>query len=227
MLNFNKFQVLTFDCYGTLIDWETGILNALRPIFLKYGININDNEILKNYAEFESEIEKGPYIKYKEVLKKVLKKFGEKFKFSLSKEELNCLVDSLKHWPPFPDTVSALKKLKEKYKLAIISNIDRDLFAFTQKQLKVEFDWIITSEDIKAYKPSLENFKYAIKEINVPKEKILHIAQSIYHDINPAKKLGLTTILIKRRGFGATPSVFGYPDIEVPDLKTLVSLIFS
>lgn len=231
MFNFDNYKVLTFDCYGTLIDWEKGILEALKPLLLSYCIRLDDNRILELYAEFESAIEKGKFIEYKKVLGKVVEKFSDKFGFALSSLERNCLVDSLKDWKPFPDTVSALERLKGKYKLAIISNVDDDLFVFSEQQLKVKFDYIITAEQAKSYKPSLNNFKFAIAKIGVAKEEILHIAQSIYHDIIPAKALGLSTVWVNRRKgesrAGATPPASGKPDLEVSDLQTLVEIMES
>jgi 2-haloacid dehalogenase len=231
VLDFNNYKVLTFDCYGTLIDWEKGILEALKPLLLNYNIRLDDNQILELYAKFESAIEKRKFIEYKEVLRKIIEKFSDKFGFSPSSVERNCLVDSLKNWKPFPDTVNALERLKKKYKLAIISNVDDDLFAFSEHQLEVKFDYIITAEQVKSYKPSLNNFKFAIAKIGVAKEAVLHIAQSIYHDIIPAKTLGLSTIWVNRRkgksGMGATLSANEEPDLEVPDLRTLVEIMES
>jgi 2-haloacid dehalogenase len=225
MMGFNKFKVLTFDCYGTLIDWESGILAALKPILATHNIKLNDEQILELYAELEAKAEEGEFVKYKEVLRKVMQGMGNKLGFAPSPSELNCLVDSLKSWMPFPDTVDALQVLKKRFKLAIISNIDDDLFALTAKHLKVEFDWIITAEQVKSYKPSLHNFKFAIGKIGISPEKILHVAQSIYHDIIPAKKLGLTTVWLNRKKeFGAEYGT-AQPDLEVPDLKTLVSIM--
>ena len=155
--------------------------------------------------------------------------FGNQLGFVPSASELDCLVESLRNWLPFPDTVKALQILKKKYRLAIISNIDNDLFAFSAKHLKVKFDWVITAEQAKSYKPSLHNFKFAIDRIGVSPEKILHIAQSIYHDIIPAKKIGLSTVWVNRRkdktGSGATLPARGKPDLEVSDLETLVSIM--
>jgi len=229
MLNFNKYQVLSFDCYGTLIDWETGIITAIRPVLSSHDIILDDEQILELYAEIEAKIEKGKYIKYKEVLRKVMLQLGNQLGFVPSTAELDCLVDSLKNWLPFPDTVKALKTLKKKYRLAIISNIDNDLFSFSAKHLKVKFDWVITAEEAKSYKPSLHNFKFAIDRIGVPPEKILHIAQSIYHDIIPAKKIGLSTVWVNRRkgkkGDGATLPARGKPDLEVSNLEMLVSIM--
>ncbi|MCD6473183.1 haloacid dehalogenase type II [Candidatus Aerophobetes bacterium] len=229
MIDFSKYEILSFDCYGTLIDWENGILTALRPALAAHNINLSDEQILNLYAEIESRVEKGKFIKYREVLRKVMEELGSKLGFMPSSSEQDYLVNSLNNWMPFPDSVEALQTLKKTFKLAIISNIDDDLFALSAKQLKVEFDYIITAEQAKSYKPSLHNFKFAIERIGVSPERILHIAQSIYHDIVPAKTLGLSTVWINRRkgrkGFGATPPARGHPDLELPDLKTLISII--
>jgi 2-haloacid dehalogenase len=229
MIDFNKYEVLSFDCYGTLIDWESGILAALRPVLVAHNINLTDKQTLKFYAEIELRAEEGKFAKYRKVLRKVVGELGSRLGFVPSPSELDCLVDSLKNWRLFPDTVEALQTLKKTFKLAIISNIDDDLFALSAKHLKVEFDWIITAEQAKSYKPSLHNFKFAVERIGVSPEKILHIAQSIYHDVIPAKILGLSTVWVNRRKgkerFGATPPASSYPNLEVPDLKTLVSII--
>lgn len=227
MIEIDNYEVLTFDCYGTLIDWESGILAALRPMSV-HNVNLSNEQILEIFAELETEQEKGEYLKYKEVLRGVVQNLGEHLSFARDSIELDFLANSLKNWQPFPDTVEALKELKKKFKLAVISNIDDDLFAFSANKLDVKFDWVITAEQAKSYKPSLNNFNLAIERIAVPSEKILHVAQSIYHDIIPAKSLGLSTVWVNRRGskegFGATPSASAQPDLEVPDLKTLVSI---
>jgi 2-haloacid dehalogenase len=228
-MNFNQFEVLTFDCYGTLIDWESGILSALKELVTANQKQLSDDKLLELFAQFESEAESGPYIKYREVLKQVVVKIGDKLDFTPTETELNSLGESLKNWQPFPDTVPALKALKPKYKLGIISNIDEDLFAESAKHLQVEFDYLITAETAKSYKPSLNNFQVALQEIGAKKEKILHVAQSIYHDVNTAKSLGLSTVWVNRRqgkeGSGATLPANSTPDLEVPNLKSLVSQI--
>jgi 2-haloacid dehalogenase len=133
----------------------------------------------------------------------------------------------LRDWQPFPDTVEALQTLKERYKLAIISNVDDGLFALTACHLQVEFDWIITAEQAGTYKPSPNNFALALERIGMAPEKVVHVAESLFHDHVPAKKLGLSTVWVHRRankgGFGATPPANAEPDLEVPDLKSLVS----
>ncbi|MGD1712771.1 haloacid dehalogenase type II [Dapis sp. BLCC M172] len=228
-MDFEKFEILSFDCYGTLIDWESGIIPVLNNLVANHQLDITEAELLEMFAKFESEAEAGEYKKYREVLKQVIHKISQELNFQPTESELNSLSESIKNWLPFPDTIAALQKLKEKYQLAIISNIDDELFADSAKHLQVEFDFVITAAQVKSYKPSKNNFEVAIKKMAISPEKLLHIAQSIYHDIVPAKAMGLSTIWVNRRqgkeGFGATLPASGKPDLEVPDLKTLVSLI--
>jgi len=230
MIKFDEFEVLIFDCYGTLIDWECGIISGIKPVLFNHEINLDDDKILELYAEIEVKIESGKYINYKNVLRRIVQDFGKKLNFKPNSNEIESLVKSFDNWMPFADTVDALKKLKTKYKLAILSNVDDDLFNISAKKLQVKFDYIITAEQVKSYKPSLKNFKLAINKIGISQDKIIHVAQSLYHDIVPAKELGLFTIWINRRkdkeGFGATPAASAKPDIEFLDLKSLISEIF-
>ena len=224
-----NYEVLSFDCYGTLIDWESGILNALRPVLESHEVYVEEEGILELYAEIESGLEKGSYQKYSEILKKAMGRLGEDLGFSPSPADRECLIHSLKDWPPFPDTVEALKALQQKFPLALISNVDEDLLAPSLDRLEVSFDWIVTAEAVQAYKPSLLPFQEAFEKIGKPAEKILHAAQSLYHDILPARELGMGTVWVNRRkgrrGSGATPRAAATPDFEVPDLKGLVSLL--
>lgn len=226
MLNYDQFKILTFDCYGTLIDWETGILNVLRPLLIEHGVAVGDDQILETYSEIEAAIEAGSYKPYRAVLSGVMVNFGQQFGFSPKPHEFTALADSIADWPPFEDTIDALKALKSKFQLGIISNIDDDLFKGSNKQLQVEFDHIITAEQVGAYKPSLKNFEFAVERIRLPKENILHVAQSLFHDHVPAKQFGLRTVWINRRrsqvGSGATPPAQAKPDAEFPDLASLV-----
>lgn len=229
MINFQHFEVLSFDCYGTLINWETGILSALKTIQSHHNIHRSDREILEFFAQQESIQESGDYLKYRDVLKNVVYDFGKRFNFTPTKSEANALAESIPNWEPFPDTVKALKALQSRYKLTIISNIDDELFAYSAKKLEVEFDWLITAEQAKSYKPSVQNFEMAIQRMGINPNKLLHVAQSIYHDIVPAKTLGITAVWVNRRkgqeGFGATVPASSNPDLEVPDLQSLVSLM--
>jgi len=228
-LNFDNFEVLTFDCYGTLIDWESGIWEALNTSLTNHHIAITRDKALELFGELESEAERGEYHEYKTVLRIVLEGFGSRMGFAPTQIELRRFSESVKDWPPFPDSARALQALKKEYKLAIISNIDDDLFAFSAQRLQTQFDWIITAQQAKSYKPSLNNFHLALERIGVPKPKILHVAQSLFHDIVPAKALSLSTVWINRRhnqgGFGATPPAQAQPDLEVSDLQTLVAII--
>ncbi len=225
MLNFKDFDILTFDCYGTLIDWETGILNALQPVLTAHRIDLAMDSALELFGQLESSAESGEYRNYKTVLRTVLAGFGSKFEFSPTEEELGRFSESVKDWPAFPDSPQALQALKAKYKLAIISNIDDDLFALSNQRLQVQFDGIITAQQAKSYKPSLNNFHIAFERIGLPRNRILHVAQSLFHDLVPAKSLGLSTVWVNRRhnrpGFGATPPAQALPDLEVPDLRSL------
>ncbi|MCX6834542.1 MAG: HAD hydrolase-like protein [candidate division Zixibacteria bacterium] len=153
-LNFHQFKVLSFDCYGTLIDWERGILGAVRPVLERHNITITDDRILETYAQIEAEVEAGLYRPYRDILHTVMTTISERFEFVPNNTECNAIVASLPNWPPFSDTVAALKALKSRYRLAIISNIDDDLFAGTNRHLGVEFDYIITAAQVGAYKPS-------------------------------------------------------------------------
>jgi 2-haloacid dehalogenase len=229
MLNFDQFQCVTFDCYGTLIDWESGILPVLQTFLNNHNINLPEAEILELFAQFEAHAEHGKYQKYRDVLGQVVADFAGKFDFKITDDERYCLSESIKNWLPFPDTVAALKALKTKYKIGIISNIDDELFRDTAQHLQVEIDFLITASQVKSYKPSIANFQVAHEKMGLKIEEQLHIAQSIYHDIIPAKSLGLKTVWVNRRvgktGGGATLPAISQPDLEVADLKSLVELM--
>ncbi len=228
MLNFDRYEVLTFDCYGTLIDWEGGILGALTPLLAAHQIEMTDDALLELYAGVEADLEKGDYLKYRQVLEAAVQQLGDRLGFTPSDAEKSALPESVQHWQPFPDTVEALKKLKQKYKLVILSNIDDDLFAGSAKHLQVPFDAIITAEQVQSYKPALNHFNRMLQQLNLSTDKVLHVAQSIYHDIVPAHSLGLSTVWVNRRhdraGFGATPAASAEADVTVPDLRTLAEM---
>ena len=223
-MEFQRFKAITFDCYGTLIDWESGLLAGLRTILQGHGKALSDAQILQIYSELEPQAQR-PYQPYRGVLADVVRGFGYRLGFAATDAEANSLAESLKSWAPFSDTNDALEKLQQKYKLAIISNIDDDLFAATARHFRVKFDEIITAERAKAYKPSLTPFRLALEQLHVPPSHVLHAGQSVYHDVLPAKFLGIATALVERRGFGATRPTEGEPDLRVPDLKTLASLV--
>lgn len=229
MLDFSQFEILTFDCYGTLIDWETGILGALRPILSAHRIKASDEELLEAYAVAESRAESGVFKPYKEVLKEVVRDIGEKFGFQPSEQDQRSLPKSVKTWQPFPDTVGVLRRLHRYYRLSIISNIDDDLFAETAKLLQVPFDFVTTALEVKSYKPSFNNFERALTKMKISKDRVLHVAESLHHDVKPSRALGLHSVWVNRRhgkaGIGASGTSSAKPDLEVPDLKTLAGLV--
>ncbi len=228
MLDFERYKVLTFDCYGTLIDWESGILNALRPLLSAHQVQLADEQILAQYAEIESALEVGEYRPYRQILAAVVQQFGERLNFAPTPAEAAALPDSVQNWLPFADTVAALQQLQQKYQLVILSNIDDELFAGSAKRLQVKFDQVITAEQIGSYKPALKNFETMMQRVGVPPAQILHVAQSIHHDIQPASSLGLSTVWVNRRqnqaGTGATPAAEAKADLTVESLQALASL---
>ena len=228
MLNLAQFRLLSFDCYGTLIDWETGIFSALRPILAAHGKTVADSELLRLYSELESDAQRGDFHSYREVLQSVVRGLGKRLAFNPTDDEIHSLPDSLPNWLPFPDTVAALRTLKAHYRLAVISNVDDDLFAATARRLEIPFDHVVTAQQAGAYKPSLPMFRLAQQRTAVVPGHWLHVAQSIYHDVIPARSLGITTVWVNRPsprpGSGAAKAASARPDLEVPDLKTLAQL---
>lgn len=231
MFDFSRFEILTFDCYGTLINWEAGLLAALGPILAAHSKQMDDSALLELYGEFEQRAEQPPFRRYRDVLGSVMRDFGSRLGFSPTDHEIRSLADSLPTWKPWPDTVAALHQLKSKFRLAILSNVDNDLFEKTRPQLEVAFDEVITAEQAQAYKPSLKLFELALSRINAPAHRVLHVGQSIYHDVIPAQALGLATVWVNRAsarpGIGAVKSAEGKPDITVTNLQELATLIFK
>ena len=230
-MDFDRFKVITFDCYGTLIDWESGILAGLKPFRANSPRPVTDQEILEQYARIESDIQSGDYRLYKEILCDVADKMAAWFDLSAGDYERDVLWKSIESWLPFDDTVDALRRLKNYCELAIVSNIDNDLFEGSARRLEVPFDHVITAEQVQSYKPSHNNFLFAFKTIGCNKNEILHVAQSLFHDIKPANELGLCNIWVNRRkgrdGSGATYPASAKPGLEVPDLKTLANMVES
>jgi len=228
VLDLTRFRVLTFDCYGTLINWEAGIFGALRPILAAHGKSIDDVSVLELYADLELQAEKGEYIPYREVLQQVVRGFGKRLGFNPNEAEVRSLPESLGEWKPFPDTVQGLQRLAKRFRLAIVSNIDDDLFALTRPKLGVAFDQVITAQQARCYKPCRRIFQLAQERIEVRPEEWLHVGQSVHHDVIPAKALGLSSVWVNRRspraGAGATKAATGQPDLEVPDIATLAAL---
>jgi 2-haloacid dehalogenase len=227
MLDFSRFELLTFDCYGTLINWEEGILRCLHRILAAHDKDMDDATILQLYGDFEARAEQGEYRRYREVLQSVVRQFGEQLGFTPTDQEVRSLPESLQDWKPWPDTAAALRQLNSRFRLVIVSNVDDDLFADTRPQLGVEFDQIITAQQAGAYKPSLKIFELALSRAGVSADRILHIGQSVYHDVIPAQSLGLATVWVNRpsarAGVGAVKAVKGRPDLQVSSLAELAA----
>jgi 2-haloacid dehalogenase len=228
MLDFSKFTVLTFDCYGTMIDWEAGIFSALRPILKAHRKELPDAGLLQLYSELELQAEQQDFLNYRDVLQSVVRGFGEHLGFKPTDVELRSLPDSVARWQPFPDTIEALRRLKTRYKLAVISNIDDDLFALTAPKLVVQFDHVITAQQAHCYKPGARIFRMAQERIRVDTPRWLHVGQSVYHDVIPAQSLGIATVWVNRpsprSGAGATKAAIAKPDVEVSSLAALADL---
>jgi 2-haloacid dehalogenase len=228
-MDFSRFTTISFDCYGTLIDWEAGILPIIRSMLATHGQNLPDAAILEHYGEFEAEAESGAYRSYRDVLESVVRAFADRFHFEATPAEIRSLPDSVPSWPHFADTPAALRELEKRYKLVVISNIDDDLFAQTQKYFDVEFEGVITAEQARSYKPSVNNFQMALRRLALAPDCWLHAGQSIYHDVVPARSLGISTVWVNRKsarpGIGAVRASAGKPDLEVPDLASLVAMM--
>jgi len=227
-LDFGAFDAITFDTYGTLIDWETGILAAFAPALEARGGGPDPEELLARYAGHEAALEAGPYLSYADVLGRAFGLVCGELGFVPQAGEVAAFSSSIGDWPAFPDSPDALAELKTTFRLGVITNCDDELFALSNARLRVEFDWIVTAEQAGAYKPSPANFELAFRRIDLPRERILHVAQSLFHDHVPAKALGMTTVWVDRRrgreGFGATPPAQAVPDLVVPDMRTLAAL---
>src|SRR5262245_12519960 len=232
-MRLHDFKALTFDCYGTLIDWESGILAAFAPWRKRTGVAVDDNRLLEMFAEAESRIQaEEPTILYPDALALGLQRIGERLKAPATPDETRAFGQSVKDWPAFTDSAAALAYLKQHYKLVVLSNIDRASFAHSNKKLGVAFDAVVTAQDVGSYKPALNHFKVGLEtlaKMGVPKDKVLHTAQSLFHDHVPGKKIGLTTMWINRRkgkaGGGATMPVGAVqPDGEVPSMAAMVEM---
>jgi putative hydrolase of the HAD superfamily len=207
------YKALSFDCYGTLIDWEAGIAAVLSPWAREQGLDLDDEELLLAYADNEADVEREtPTALYPDVLAAAFRRTGEKLGKPVSDEWARRLGRSVPDWPAFPDSAAALTRLAGHYQLIILSNVHRDGFAGSNQRLGTEFAAIITAEDVGAYKPAPNHFRaldVKLAELGLDRTDLLHVAQSLFHDHVPAKRENLPSVWINRRhdrpGWGATP----------------------
>jgi 2-haloacid dehalogenase len=226
-LDYSRFEALTFDCYGTLIDWETGILRGLRGTLDRHGIDAPDDELLELYATAEEQAEAGSYLRYREVLGRCFREVCGHYEVEPDEAAVTAFGASVGDWPAFPDSSAALRQLKTRFRLGVITNCDDDLFAASNRTLGVEFDWIVTAQSVGSYKPNRRNFETAFSQLGLPRNRILHVAQSLFHDHVPAQELGLMSVWIDRRhdrpGPGASPPATVVPDATFPDMASLAA----
>ncbi len=223
-LDFGRFDALTFDCYGTLIDWEAGILAGLRAALGPPGDALDDEALLERYAEHEAALEAGPYLRYRDVLAGAVKAIGGELGVSADRGAAAAFAGSVGLWPAFPDSAEALGALAGRFGLGVITNCDDDLFEGSNRRLGSPFRWIVTAQQVGAYKPSHRNFEVAFARLGLPRERILHVAQSLFHDHVPAHDLGLASVWIDRRrgrpGSGATPPASASPAATYADMAS-------
>jgi 2-haloacid dehalogenase len=232
-LHWDEFELLTFDCYGTLVDWEAGILDVLEPWASANAVAASSEELLTAFGTAESAVEhEKPQALYRDVLREAMGRIAASFGKTAQTEEREALGRSVGDWPVFADTADALRALKKWHKLMVVSNVDEESFAQTAPKLGVALDGFVSAEEVGAYKPDRRMFDRALtvaRDWGIPRQRILHVAQSLFHDIEPAKRLGLRTVWVDRRAGragGATPKAGGAvePDLRVTSLGELVAL---
>ena len=226
------FEILTFDCYGTLIDWESGMIEALKPLTSKTARKLTRDDILEAHARHESSQQiQTPAKLYRDLLATVYRRLAEEWGVATSWSDCVAYGRSIRNWPVFADTVSSLQYLKRHYKLAILSNVDNESFSFSNEKLGVDFDAIYTAEDCGSYKPSSRNFEYMLAKLHtlgIERKQILHTAESLFHDHVSANEHGLASCWIHRRhgleGSGATMALRHTPryDFRFESLADLV-----
>ena len=221
-MKLKDYKALTFDCYGTLIDWESGMVAGLKPLTDRTAIELTRDQILETHAFHESTQQKWtPDYKYSDILQIVYKRLAEEWNVVTTPEECIAYGESIKDWPAFADSVAALQYLKQHYKLVILSNVDNNSFASSNTKLEVEFDAIYTAQDVGSYKPDDRNFKYMLEKLarrGIQHHEILHTAESMFHDHVPGKRHNLASCWIYRRhdkqGFGATMHPGDLPGVD-------------
>ena len=223
-LDYSAFEALTFDCYGTLIDWEAGIVAALRTVLADDAV-ADDETLLSEYAAAESALEAGLYNRYRVIAGEAMAAVARAHGAEPSPDDVARLGGSVVDWPAFPDSHEALARLKTKFRLGVLTNCDDDLFAASERRLGVDFDWVVTAQQVGAYKPDERNFHALLERLaedGVAADRVLHVAQSLFHDHAPAQRLGLRSVWINRRhdrpGSGATLPTEAHPDATFPSM---------
>ena len=224
-MDYSKIKLLSFDCYGTLIDWQKSVQDILEPFFNQSGIKFSREEIFEAFLGADRKLEADKYLNYREILAEIVLMIADDFRISIDPSTRYILSERFVEWMPFSDTVENLKILKQNYKLAIISNVDNELFSITNRILDVEFDHIVTAEQLESYKPDRNNFVKAGERFGLEPHERLHVAQSIYHDIVPANKLDWNTAWVNRYSEPERTDSREFPDLEVPDLASLVKIL--
>lgn len=224
-LDFNQFELISFDCYGTLVDWKRSLKEIMNPFIQRHNLNLSKDQLFELFLRSDQFCISEDYKPYRDILVSIMDQMGKELNINLKEAERTCLVDRFGDWTAFPDTPDALQELKRKYKLAIISNVDDEMFDVTKRCLGVRFDFIITAKQAGSYKPSKNNFIKALEKFGMPSEKVLHVAQSIYHDIIPTNELGWHNVWVNRYNEPERTDPAEFPDLEVPDLKSLVRII--
>ena len=222
----SNYDVLSFDCYGTLVDWERAITSTLQTILLSHDAHWNDNVLLNCFAQWEP-VEQDTGGIYRQVLNRVLKRFATRLGFVATQSQFAQFEECIAQAEPFSDTVNALRALQSTFQLAIISNTDEDLFALTASNLEIPFDFVITAEAVGKYKPDPLVFRQALEQFTCSKSRVLHVAQSLFHDVAPANNLGIATVWIDRSAgkSGATRASNTTPDWTYPSLAEFASAV--
>ena len=234
-MDLNDFEALSFDCYGTLIDWETGIATVLHRWAATRALQLPDEALLAAFSRHEARAEsEHPEELYPEILARCMYGLGQELGREVTAEDAAALACSVPEWPAFDDSHDALSLLGERFKLIILSNVDRESFAASNRRLGVDFTRIVTAQDVGTYKPSPRSFDALLAEaarLGIGDGKLLHVAQSLFHDHVPAKRAGLPTVWINRRhdrpGWGATPepSTRVTPDWEFPSMADFADAV--
>lgn len=232
-MEISDFEAISFDCYGTLIDWETGLAAVLGPWARSHGLGMSDDELLAAYGTHEAREETAhPRALYPDIVARSFTALGQELGAEVTAQDAQRLGRSVPDWPPFADSAAALAELGQRFKLIILSNVDRESFAGSARRLGATFEAVLTAQDIGCYKPSRRNFDALLaqaRRMGVADGRLVHAAQSLFHDHVPAKRAGLRTVWINRRGgrpgWGATPEPRASvtPDWEFPSMAAFAA----